>query len=137
MQNWHMETLPYQLLADLILILHTGVVIFIILGTVLIAVGNLCGWRWINHFWLRLVHLAGMLSVAIGTWLDITCPLTDLERWLRIRANAETYSGSFIEHWLQKLLFYDFAPWVFVLAYTLFGLLILALWWIFPPTRKR
>jgi hypothetical protein len=130
-------TLPYQLLANLILALHSGVVIFIVLGTVLIIVGNLRGWRWVNHFWMRFVHLAGMLSVAIGTWLDITCPLTDLERWLRIRANAETYSGSFIEYWLQQLLFYDFAPWVFVLTYTLFGLLILALWWICPPNKKR
>lgn len=130
-------TLPYQLLADLVLALHSGVVIFIVLGAVLIVVGNLRGWRWVNHFWLRFVHLAGMLSVAIGTWLDITCPLTDVERWLRIKANAETYSGSFIGHWLQQLLFYDFAPWVFVLTYTLFGLLILALWWIFPPRRKR
>lgn len=124
-------------MADLVLALHSGVVIFIVLGTVLIVVGNLRGWRWVNHFWLRFVHLAGMLSVAIGTWLDITCPLTDVERWLRIKANAETYSGSFIGHWLQQLLFYDFAPWVFVLTYTLFGLLILALWWIFPPRRKR
>ena len=130
-------TLPYQLLADLVLALHSGVVVFIVLGTVLIVAGNLRGWRWVNHFWLRFVHLAGMLSVAIGTWLDITCPLTDLERWLRIRANAETYSGSFIEYWLQQLLFYDFAPWVFVLTYTLFGLLILALWWIYPPNKKR
>lgn len=130
-------TLPYQLLADLVLALHSGVVVFIVLGTVLIVAGNLRGWRWVNHFWLRFVHLAGMLSVAIGTWLDITCPLTDVERWLRIKANAETYSGSFIEHWLQQLLFYDFAPWVFVLTYTLFGLLILALWWIFPPRRRR
>ncbi len=130
-------SLPYQLLADLVLALHSGVVIFIVLGTPLIVVGNLRGWHWVNHFWLRFVHLAGMLSVAIGTWLDITCPLTDVERWLRIKANAETYSGSFIEFWLQKLLFFDFAPWVFVLVYTLFGLLILALWWIFPPRKKR
>lgn len=130
-------TLPYQLLADLVLALHSGVVVFIVLGTVLIVAGNLRSWRWVNHFWLRFVHLAGMLSVAIGTWLDITCPLTDVERWLRIKANAQTYSGSFIEHWLQQLLFYDFAPWVFVLTYTLFGLLILALWWIFPPRRRR
>ena len=131
------STLPYQLLADLVLALHSGVVVFIVLGTVLIVAGNLRGWRWVNHFWLRFVHLAGMLSVAIGTWLDITCPLTDLERWLRFKANAETYSGSFIGHWLQQLLYYDFAPWVFVLTYTLFGLLILALWWIFPPRRRR
>jgi hypothetical protein len=130
-------TLPYQLLADLVLALHSGVVIFIVFGTLLIVIGNLRGWRWVNHFWLRFVHLAGMLSVAIGTWLDITCPLTDVERWLRIKANAETYSGSFIGHWLQQLLYYDFAAWVFVLTYTLFGLLILALWWIFPPRRKR
>jgi hypothetical protein len=129
-------TLPYQLLADLVLALHSGVVVFIVLSTVLIVAGNLRGWRWVNHFWLRLVHLVGMLSVAIGTWLDITCPLTDLEHWLRVRANAETYSGSFIEHWLQQFLFYDLAPWVFVLTYTLFGLLIMALWWIYPPRRR-
>lgn len=130
-------TLSYRLLADLILILHTGVVVFIVFGLVMIIAGNLRGWHWVNHFWFRLVHLISMLLVMAGTWLDISCPLTDLERWLRIQAHAETYSESFIGHWLQQLLYYDLAPWMFVLAYTLFGLLILAVWWIFPPHRKR
>lgn len=130
-------TLPYRLLADLILTLHTGVVIFIVLGLIMIIAGNLRGWNWVNNLWFRLVHLVSMLLVTAGTWLDISCPLTDLERWLRIQAHAETYSESFIGHWLQQLLYYDLAPWMFVLAYTLFGLLILALWWIFPPNRKR
>jgi hypothetical protein len=56
--------------------------------------------------------------------------------WLREKAGEETYSGSFIEHWLQRLLYYDAPPWVFIAAYTAFGLVVLSTWWFFPPKRK-
>jgi hypothetical protein len=130
------SALPYQFLADLVLALHAAVVVFVIAGLVLIIIGNRKGWRWVNAWCFRLAHLAAIAFVVAEAWLGITCPLTTLEMWLRSQAGAATYRGSFIEHWLQRLLYYDLPPWVFMLGYTLFGLLVLATWICFPPETK-
>ena len=63
--------------------------------------------------------------------------ITTLEIWLRAKVHATTYRGSFIEHWVQQLLYYDAPAWVFVLGYSLFGLLVVATWLIFPPITKH
>ena len=81
----------------------------------------------------RLAHLATIAFVAVQSWFGFTCPLTTLENWLRARAAVETYSGGFIAHWLQRVLFYQAPAWVFVTGYTLFGLLVAFTWWRFPP----
>lgn len=124
----------YQLLADAVLTLHLLVVGFVVVGLLLIVIGNLRGWRWVNRLWLRLAHLAAIGFVVAESWFGIVCPLTTLEMWLRRQADASTYSGSFIEYWLQRLLYYEAPGWVFTTAYTLFGLAVAATWWYFPPT---
>lgn len=127
----------YQIMADLVLFLHVAIVLFVMLGLVLVFVGNTCSWRWVNNPWFRLSHLAAIGVVVAEAWLGVVCPLTTLEMWLRDQAGETFYSGSFIEHWLHQLLYYDAPGWVFTVAYTVFGLLVLATWWIFPPTRGR
>lgn len=130
--------MPYQLLADAVLALHVAVVVFVVAGVVLVIAGNLRRWQWVNALSFRLAHLAAIGFVVAESWLGWTCPLTTLEMWLRAKAFAPTYAGGFIEHWLQRLLYYDAPAWVFTLGYSLFGLLVLATWWYFPPTpRKR
>lgn len=127
----------YQLMANLVLFLHVVIVLFVVLGLVLVVVGNACGWRWVNNPWFRLSHLAAIAVVVAEVWLGIVCPLTTLEMWLRSQTGGAGYSGSFIEHWLNQLLYYQAPSWVFTVTYTVFGLLVLASWWIFPPTRSR
>lgn len=127
----------YRLLADLVLTLHATIVAFVIGGLILIVAGNLRRWRWVNAPWFRLLHLAAILTVIAETWLDFPCPLTTLEMWLRALAHEPTYAGGFIEHWLHRLLYYDLPPWVFLLGYSLFGLLVLATWLVFPPATRR
>jgi hypothetical protein len=129
--------MPYPYLADAVLVLHFAIVVFVVGGLVLIVTGNLRGWRWVNAWWFRLAHLAAIAIVVAQAWLGITCPLTTLEMWLRAQAGATTYGGSFIEHWVARLLYYEGPPWVFALAYSLFALLVAATWWRFPPMRKR
>lgn len=129
--------MPHQLLADAVLVLHAAIVVFVVGGLVLIVVGNFRRWRWVNGFGFRLAHLAAIGIVAAQAWLGVICPLTTLEMWLRTEARAETYAGSFVEHWVQRFLYYDAPPWVFVLLYSLFGLLVLATWWYFPPTFRH
>jgi len=128
--------MSYTLFANLILILHVGFVLFVVGGLVLIVLGNLCHWRWVNQWWFRLVHLGAITVVVAESWVGWACPLTTFEQWLRTRAGDASYSGSFIEHWLQELLYYDAPNWVFLLIYSLFGLLVLASWWLFPPTPR-
>ena len=91
------------------------------------------GWGWVNGLRFRLTHLAAIAFVVAQAWLGATCPLTALESWLRVQAHAAAYRTSFIEHWLQRLLFYAAPPWVFMLAYSVFGALVVAAWWWFPP----
>ena len=129
--------MPYQLLADLVLATHFAVVVFVIGGLVMILVGNRYGWRFVNAWWFRGAHLAAIGIVVAQAWLGIVCPLTTLESWLRVKAGEAVYETSFIEHWLTLLLFYDAPAWVFTMAYTLFGLAVVAAWWQFPPRRSR
>ena len=77
---------PYQLLADLVLALHVAVVAFVVGGLVLVIVGNVARWRWVNALWFRLAHLGAIGVVVAQAWLGATCPLTRLEMWLRTQA---------------------------------------------------
>lgn len=128
--------MSWALAADVVLFLHLCVVVFVVLGLVLIVLGNLRGWRFVNAWWFRLLHLATIVVVVLQSWLGVVCPLTMLELWLREQAGHATYAGGFIEHWLSRLLYFEAPAWVFVLAYTAFGLCVLAAWWRWPPRRR-
>ena len=134
-------TLPSPLLAawlaDAVLLAHLGVVVFNVGGLVVIVAGNRLGWRWVNHGWFRAAHLAAIAVVVAQAWLGITCPLTTLESWLRALAGTAPYGEGFIEHWVQRILFFDAPAWVFAGAYTAFGLLVAAVWWRYPPERRK
>jgi hypothetical protein len=128
--------LPYQLLADAVLLLHFGVVVFVIGGLAAVVVGNQRAWRWVNSLSFRLAHLAAISVVVVQSLLGKLCPLTVLESWLREMAGESAYTASFIEHWVQRVLFYEAPFWVFTLSYTVFGLLVVAAWWRYPPRMR-
>ncbi len=126
----------FRVLADGVLVLHAGLACFVVGGLIAIVAGNGLGWRWVNAYWLRLAHLAAIAIIAAEAWLGADCPLTTFEMWLRRRAGASTYSGGFVEHWLQRLLYYEAPAWVFIAAYSLFALLVALAWWRFPPASR-
>lgn len=132
-----MTAAGYRILADAVLTVHLGVVVFVVGGLVLIVVGNLRGWRFVDRWWFRLAHLAAIGVVVAQAWLGLVCPLTTLESWLRVQGREAAYDTSFIEHWLTRLLFYEAPAWAFTAAYTLFGLAVIAAWWRFPPDGRR
>jgi len=133
-----MDTLRvWQALADAVLTLHFAVVAFVVGGALAVPLGNRRGWRWVNGWWFRLAHLGAIAVVVLQAWWGANCPLTLLESWLRRQARGAGYDKSFIEHWLQRLLYYEAPAWVFVLLYSLFGLAVLWLWWRFPPQLRR
>ena len=132
-----MMLLPTTVLADLVLMLHVAIVLFVVVSLPLIGVGNIAGWRWVNDWWFRLAHLLAIAVVVAESWLEIACPLTTLEAWLRGQGGQALPQESFIGYWMQRLLYYNLPPWVFICAYTVFGLLVLAAWWRFPPSSRR
>lgn len=127
----------YAYLADLVVALHLAYVLTVIVGLVLILVGWLAKWRWIRHFWLRLIHLLMIAVVAFQAWIGVICPLTHLENYLRKLAGQSGYSGTFIGHLLESLLYYEAPPWVFAFAYTLVAVLILSTLILVPPNWPR
>lgn len=122
-----------RLLADAVLLVHFGVVVFVVGGLLLVVAGNLLRWPWVNNGWFRVAHVLAIGFVVVQAWLGKVCPLTTLESWLRAKAGMAAYRQSFIEHWVQRILYYEAPFWVFALAYTAFGLLVLFAWWYFPP----
>ncbi|MEM7610417.1 MAG: DUF2784 domain-containing protein [Pseudomonadota bacterium] len=129
-----MNSNHYALLADLILVVHFAFVLFVVVGFALILCGMAASWRWVENRTFRLIHLAAIGIVVLQAWLGQLCPLTIWESQLRRLAGEQGYSGSFIEHWLHKVMFFEAEQWVFMLIYTVFGLLVALTWWL---GRKR
>lgn len=125
----------YILAADLLLLLHVLFVGFVVFGLVLIVAGKLRGWSWVRNPWFRIAHLAAIAVVATQAWFGVVCPLTTWEMALRGRGGDATYSGAFVAHWLEAILYYQAPNWVFAVCYTLFGLAVLASWFWVRPRR--
>lgn len=125
----------YVLAADLILIGHVLFVAFVVFGLILILIGKPLDWAWVRNPWFRLVHLAAIGIVALQSWFGAICPLTNLEMTLRDRADGVIYSGSFISHWLDALLYYRAPAWVFTICYTVFAALVVLSWFWIRPRR--
>ena len=70
-------------------------------------------------------------------WAGVICPLTTLEMWLRRKAGQSAYEGSFIQHWMERILYYDAPEWVFTASYTAFGAAVLLSWALVPPRSSR
>ena len=122
------------LLADIVLVVHFGLAMFIVVGLAAIWLGAARQWRWVRNFRFRITHIAAICVVALEGVLGVTCPLTLWEDWLR-QSGAEP---SFIARWVQRLLYYDLPEWVFAAAY-LGMAAVTALTWLYvrPQTRSR
>lgn len=125
----------YSMAADAVLFVHALFIVFIVLGLVLVLTGKLRSWQWVRNPWFRLFHLLGIAVVVLQSWFGVICPLTSWEMSLRSKAAETVYDGSFIAYWLGKLVYYQASPWVFMVAYTVFGSLVLLSWFLVPPRR--
>ena len=125
----------FLLAADIVLLLHVLFVAFVGIGMLLIFIGKVRIWSWIRNPWFRLAHLAAIAVVVIQSWFGLICPLTSIEMVLRSRAGDTSYSGSFISHWLESILYYQVAPWVFVIFYMVFSAIVIASWFWIRPRR--
>ncbi|MGI9236882.1 MAG: DUF2784 domain-containing protein [Woeseiaceae bacterium] len=128
---------PLLLAADLLLLSHVLFVAFVVFSLVLIIVGKFMDWAWVRNLWFRIAHLAAIGVVMLQSWAGVVCPLTTWEMALRERAGDIAYSGTFISHWLETLLYYRAPAWVFVVCYTLFAIAVFVCWFWVRPARIR
>ncbi|MBI1745961.1 MAG: DUF2784 domain-containing protein [Acidobacteria bacterium] len=126
----------YRLLADFVVALHVLWVTFVIIGFLIILMGWWRGWRIIGSFWLRTIHMAGIVIVVSLEWSGRNCPLTDLEKWLRAHHDpALTYLGGFIPHYGERLIYID-VPMIWIaVPTTLLTIAIILLYFLVPPRR--
>lgn len=90
-----MENTVYLLLADAVVCLHMGFVLFAVFGGLLAL--HRRAWLWL--------HVPAVLWAAFVEFSGWICPLTPLENRLRAKAGAGVYSTDFIEHYLIPLLY--------------------------------
>ena len=123
----------YLLAADVILLFHVLIVVFNVFGLVLIIIGYILKWSWVRNPWFRFTHIAAIGVVIVQSWFGAVCPFTALEVALRSKAGETVYSGTFISHWLESILYYQATPWFFVTIYSAFGALVVASWFMVRP----
>ena len=85
----------YGFLADVVLVIHLGFVVFVVAGAFLLL-------RWPRMAW---VHFPAALWGVLVEWSGWVCPLTPLENWLRRQVGAAGYPDGFVEHYLLPVLY--------------------------------
>ncbi|HEX6885026.1 MAG TPA: DUF2784 domain-containing protein [Planctomycetota bacterium] len=123
-------------LADLIVVLHLGYVLFVIVGLVLIWLGVALRWGWVRRPAFRVPHLVCTLIVPVEALIGYVCPLTTWEHALRRRAGQHPEEISFMGRLARDLLFYEAPQWVFTLCYVAFGLVVVATFLCVPMRRR-
>lgn len=84
-----------RILADLLVLVHLGFVLFVVAGGALVL-------RWPR---LAFAHVP---AAVWGAWIELSggiCPLTPWEKLLRERAGQAVYAGDFIGHYVLPVLY--------------------------------
>src|SRR5688500_9446499 len=87
--------MAYRLLADATALVHFGFIVFVVIGGLFVL-------RWPR---LRWMHLPAALWGALIEFLSWPCPLTPLEKRLRILGGESAYEGGFIAHYMMPLIY--------------------------------
>jgi hypothetical protein len=125
----------WRLLADSVVVFHAAYVAFVVFGFAAILAGTALGWRWVRNYNFRAAHMAAILLVCVEAFAGVTCPLTTLESYLRVKGGGAGYPGDFIGYWAHRMIFYDAPPWMFTALYVAFAALVGIMFWLRPPRR--
>ena len=131
-------TFVYSFLADAILVIHALIVLFNLGALPAIWIGHFRGWRFARNFWFRMAHLALIAFIAAESALGSICPLTTWEDQLRVKAGLDPrYHGSFVQHWVHWLIFYNADQRIFAIGYGVFFALVLLTLFAVKPRRPN
>ena len=84
-----------HVLANIVLVLHFGFVLFVVFGGLLVA-------RWPRLAWLHVPAAGWAAWVEFAGWV---CPLTPLENTLRRHAGLAGYESGFLDQYLMPILY--------------------------------
>ncbi|MFN3790195.1 DUF2784 domain-containing protein [Massilia sp.] len=87
--------MAYRFLADAVLLLHLGFILFVVFGALAVL-------RWPRLLPLHLAAAAWGFGIEV---LGAICPLTHAENRLRQLAGDAGYGGGFVEHYLLPLIY--------------------------------
>lgn len=113
----------YGLLADAVVVVHFLFVVFVV-------VGGLLALRWPRAAWVHLPAAAWGAAIEIWGWI---CPLTPLEKRLRVLAGEAAYEGGFIQTYLLSALYPEgltrevqlaLAAGVFIVNFVVYGIVV-------------
>jgi hypothetical protein len=85
----------YVVLADIVLVVHSVFVLFVLFGALFVI-------RWP---WMMWVHLPALLWGVFVETSGTECPLTPLENRLRFMAGESGYGGDFVFHWVMPVIY--------------------------------
>ena len=85
----------YALMADAVVLIHFGFILFAVLGGLLVL-------RWSKVAW---VHVPAFIWAGIIGLFGWICPLTYLENDLRAMAGQHVRGTDFVEHFLMPIIY--------------------------------
>ena len=111
-------------MSEIILMIHLVIVVFFIVGFPI----GLC-WKQPKF---RYIHASFLGGITLFMVMGIPCPLTVLEEALR----NQSYEGSFLATWLNRILYLEwFDPFHVLIANLLFTALVLSSFWWYPVRK--
>lgn len=85
----------YRLGAEAVVLLHFLWIVFVLTGAFFL-------YRRRRLKWVHLAAVLYSLAIEVYGWV---CPLTYLEQWLWEKAGQESYEGSFVAFYLEKIIY--------------------------------
>ena len=112
-------------MAVFILLLHLGVILFVVIGFPVALITN--------HRRFRLIHAGVLAFITLLMILQIPCPLTVLEEG----TSGESYAGSFLATWLNRIIYMEwFTPQRVFVVDMIFAAAVFSSFWWRPLKRK-
>ncbi len=130
--------MAYKIFADTIIVVHFLFILFMLFGFFLTLYGIFFRHKFFDRWLFRLLHLLGIFYVVSLSILGKYCPLTILENELRLRYEVySVYSGSFIVHYLEKLVYPDVNPLVIQIPTVFLAIFTIVVFIIKPPEKIK
>ena len=129
--------MPYRLLADLIVMIHSAWILFVLRGFILTLRGFLHK-EFFERWLFRTLHLFGIAYVSILAMMGKYCPLTIWENTLRAKYDPRlTYPGSFMIYYVEKFVYPDINPLFIQIPTTFIAIFTVAVFIIRPPKKIK
>ena len=138
----------YKILADIVVLIHFAWILFVLWGFILTVYStvSICflpkakdaSKAFFDRWIFRTIHVSGIAYVAVLTILKKYCPLTILEYQLRRQYDRGlTYPGSFVIHYIEKIVYPEANFLIFVIPTMIIALFSVLMYLVRPPAKIK